>query len=324
MRGHRSSAVALLPFAVAALAMTCAPPVRRSTPRPPGADELAQLWIAPADIRARDLFYGPGGRELAPPRGATFTYEEKDLSGFSAGYDVTDDRGRLWGAKLGPEAQTEVVASRLYWAIGYHQPPTYHLAQWRLSGGPDDGPGQPARFRPEIVGYKVVSDWDLHENPFVGTQPYRGLLVMHLIVNNWDVKPSQNKVYERDDAGAAPSARAPGPRRLYVARDLGAAFGRPRWPDGTRGDPEAYERHPFILRVRGPRLGLPYSGRHDELLRQIGPADVCWTARLLGRLTPEQKRDAFRAGAYPDAAAEHFIARFDQKVAEGLKLCAAR
>ena len=34
---------------------------------------------------------------------------------------------REWSLKLGPEAQSEVVASRLLWAIGFHQPPTYWL-----------------------------------------------------------------------------------------------------------------------------------------------------------------------------------------------------
>lgn len=309
--------MSLLPAIAATLAMTCNPPVRSTLPRPPTPDEMAELWIEPTDLQRRDLYSGPGGPELAPPkRGAAFKFKAYDTKGYSRGYDVIDADGRAWSVKIGPEAQPEVVASRLYWAIGYHQPPTYFVPEWRMTGH-DEGPKESGRFRPEPKGWTVVADWDLHENPFVGTQPYRGLLVMNLIVNSWDVKPSQNKISEAEN-------REIRPRRMYLVRDLGATFGRPRWPSGSRNNVEHYEKHPFIKRVEGDRIQFAYYGRHDELLRQIRPADVCWTTRLVDRLTPQQKRDAFRAASYAEDLAERFIRRFDQKVAEGLKLCGAR
>lgn len=66
-----------------------------------------------------------------------------------------------------------------------------------------------------------------------------------------------------------------------------------------------------------------YSPGYDveELLRQIRTQDVSWTTRLLSRLTQKQKRDAFRAAAYPDDVARRFIARLDSKISDGLKLC---
>ena len=59
-----------------------------------------------------------------------------DPSGFSPGLDVKDEQGREWSVKLGPEARTEVVASRIVWAMGYHQPPVYYLPRFALR---DDG-----------------------------------------------------------------------------------------------------------------------------------------------------------------------------------------
>jgi hypothetical protein len=317
MTCSRSSTVAaMVSLALASVAMTCNPPVRSTLPRPPTPEEMRQFWVEPRDLPRRDLFWGVGGRKQAPPTGQPFKFKSKDVTGFSPGYDVIGPDGLEWSVKLGPEAQTEVVASRLYWAVGYHQPPTYFLPEWKLDGG--DQESQPsARFRAELPQWKVVGDWSLHENSFVGTQPYRGLLVMHLLTNSWDIKTAQNKIYES-------KAEEDRPRRKYVVRDLGATFGKPRWPDGTRNNPEDYENHPFITRVRGNRVEFAYGGRHGELFKQLRTTDVCWTCRLVSRLTPEQKRDAFRAAAYDDETARRFIARLDAKVAEGLKLCPSR
>ncbi len=64
------------------------------------------------------------------------------------GFEVRGPDGRTWDVKLGPEAQSEVVASRVLWAIGYHQPATYYVSNWQLAGGPG-GQQQGARFRLE-------------------------------------------------------------------------------------------------------------------------------------------------------------------------------
>jgi hypothetical protein len=302
--------------ALASVAMTCQPPIKSTLRRPATAAEMAQLWQEPKDLERRDLFHGVGGTKLAPKAQATYKFKRKDTSGYSPGYDVVDANGLEWNVKQGDEGQTEVAASRLYWAIGYHQPPTYFVPEWTLEGG--DVAQQPSgRFRPELPDRKVIGDWSLHENPFVGTQPYRGLLVMHLITNSWDIKTSQNKIYET-------KAERLEPRRMYIVRDLGATFGRPRWPDGSRNNPEHYEEYPFIKSVTAGRVEVSYAGRHQELFEQIGTQDVCWTSRWLSRLSEKQKRDAFRAAAYPDQTAGRFIARLDAKIAEGLTLCAAR
>lgn len=302
--------------AVLSTAMSCNPPVKSTLGRQATAEELAELWIEPRDLDRRDLFNGVGGAKLAPAPGSTFKFKAKDTAGYSPGYEVVDANGLEWSVKQGDEAQTEVAASRLYWAVGYHQPPTYFLPEWKLEGGDVEKPFS-ARFRPELPQWKVAGDWDLHENPFVGTQPYRGLLVLHVMVNSWDIKPAQNKVYE----ATKPDMR---PRRMFLVRDLGATFGRARWPDGSRNNPDHYEQHPFITKVSGRRVQFGYSGRHEELLRPLTTADVCWTSRLLSRLSDKQKRDAFRAGHFPEQTAARFIARLDQKIGEGLKLCGTR
>ena len=91
--------------------------------------------------------------------------------------------------KLGPEAQSEVVTSRILWGLGFHQPPTYYLDGWTLTGA-ESGPQSAGRFRPELPGQEVVADWSWYENPFVGTRQYGGLIVASLMLNSWDWKTS--------------------------------------------------------------------------------------------------------------------------------------
>ena len=115
-------------------------------------------------LAARDLFHGPAA-QIGAPAGRRI-----HMGGY--GYDRIQSRlrcsrpdGRMWNVKLGPEAQSEVVASRVLWAIGYHQPATYYVSNWQLSGGPG-GAQQGARFRLEPKEAEVVGDWSWGENEF--------------------------------------------------------------------------------------------------------------------------------------------------------------
>src|SRR5688572_14409976 len=83
--------------------------------------QMAELWT-PADA-SRDLFWGPGGKRLAPDPMAKYTVIEVKRGGFSRGYTVLDPKKEEWRVKSPPEAPTEVAASRLIWGLGYHQPP---------------------------------------------------------------------------------------------------------------------------------------------------------------------------------------------------------
>jgi hypothetical protein len=311
-RGHNGPLLLSFLLCASIVAGCGEPKIKRTIPRPPTSAMMAELWVEPKDIASRDLFWGPGGRDLAPTPGSTFKFKEQKVGGYSPGFTVKDATGQEWSAKEGPEAQTEVVASRIYWAAGFHQPPTYFVAEWNLENGPAPRQQTSARFRPDIG--KVVGDWSLHQNPFVGTQPYRGLLVLTVILNNWDIKKEQNKIYTFDRP-------RDGARRWFVSRDLGATFGRPRWPDGSRSNPQDFETHPFILRFEGDRPVFPYQGRHDELLQQIRRRDVRWMSERLARISDRQLADAFRAGGYPDDVAGRFIKRLKEKIADGLAVC---
>jgi hypothetical protein len=304
----------LLAVAVAA----CAPALRSTASAPLTRAELSELWQEPADLATRDLFHGPGGEAGVPPPDTIWRFKSEDVTGFSRGYDVTGPDGAEWDVKVGSEAQTEIVASRILWAVGYHQPPTYFVTRWRLAGAPgvDESATQAsARFRADVPGMKTVSDWSWYENPFVGTRPYHGLLVLNMLMSNWDLKGTNNKVYE---AGEAAEGRL---RHWFVVRDVGAAFGKSRgYFPGTRNSAADYERQDFIVGVQNGRVRFAYGGRHRGLLEAITPADVVWMCERLERLSDRQWDDAFRAAGYAEEPKTRFLATIKRHIAQGRAL----
>ena len=307
---------------VAVLTVGCAGRTRvaRVPGPPPTPEQMAELWVDPGP-RPRELFYGVGGRRLAPSKDANYKFEDKDDLGFSVSYDVIGPEGIEWSAKIGPEAQTEVVVSRLLWALGYHQPPLHYLPSWNLvQENGEVRQESEARFRPKLEYLERLEDyWSWKDNPFVGTRPFSGLLIVLLILNSTDLKDDNNSIYavKQEIPGAVP-----GVRRWFVVRDLGAALGetgklfpRRNWIDG-------FENEGFIEGVKDGRIQFSFMGRHQELLEAITPADLQWAARRLQRVTSQQWRDAFRAANYTDAVRDRYLRKIRQKIDQALKVSA--
>ena len=270
---------------------------------------IQELWQPPVDVASGNLFNGVGGAELAPGPNSRFELVEEDTTGASPGYTARDENGTEWDIKLGEEVQPEVVLSRLLWAVGYHQPPTYYVpAGWTIAGAPASvkiaaGPQGHARFRPDRAGQQVVGDWSWYKNLFVGTRPFKGLVLANFMLSNRDLKTSNNKIY----SVASPVRDA---SQLYVVRDLGRALGKesltfPRWLRwralaGSLNNVGDFEETGFIRRV-GPEgiVEFEYSGLEGNLFDDISTDDVVWLCELFGRLTDTQWDDAFRCRRLP-------------------------
>jgi hypothetical protein len=273
-----------------------------------------QLVEANPDIAARDLFYGVGGAKNVPPADG-YRFLKRDDSGMSTNFELEDPQGRRWDAKFGIESKSEVAASRLLWAIGFHQPPVYYLPHWRIASGAETGEQHEARFRLEQKSWKKGETWAWQDNPFVGTQELRGLVMMMAILNSWDLKTSNNKIYE---------VSGERPERRYVVKDLGESLGRS--VDlflGTESDLDDFVHEKFIRSVKKDgRVDLYF---HPVILNRsveddLTVEDVLWTCRRLARLSDRQWRDAFRAAGYSDAEVTAYVDRLKHKVREGLAL----
>ena len=295
----------------AALAAACGPATLRPTVQgTPSRQLMAEFWVEPQP--GRDLFHGPWGARHAPRPDTIFKLEGTNQGGFSPKWDVTDPSGRKWGVKMGDEAQPEVTTSRILWGLGYHQPPNYFLPRARVDNGSQVQNIGPARFRPSLPDLDQKGDWAWRENPFVNTQPYRGLLVVMMMLNSTDLKDDNNGLYE---------LRRPmeGARRWYVVRDVGSSLGDTGWTP-RRNNIEAFEQAPFVTGIADGYVRFEDKGRHTSLLERLRPADVVWACERLQRLTDRQWRDAFRAGGYDDATTARYLRKLREKIEQGLAL----
>lgn len=281
-------------------------------PRAEAKANMAELWEDPGNVTSRDLLYGRGGKALVPSPNTPFEFKGIDAVGYSTGYDIIDPQGRKWDVKTGDEGQTEVVSSRILWAAGYRQPIVYFVPEWTLENGPVAKP-KPGRFR-YGHDHKSAGDWSWIENPFFGTREFKGLVVTNLLLNNWDIKTTNNRIFDMVD-GFTPS-------RWFVAQDIGASLGKTAWPVGNRNNIADFESQHFVLGVEHGRVQFDYQARHRELLENIAPDDVVWICRILDKISDPQWADAFRAGGYPTATGDRYIRKLKSKIQEGLALTA--
>jgi hypothetical protein len=307
----------VFPMLVALYYPFCTPKIQPTAA--PGEAPMAELWQEPDDIASRDLFCGPWGSERAPDPDATYTFVERKQQGTNPGLTVQDALGREWHVKQPPhndqgaEGPIEVTLSRVLSAVGYHQPPVYFLPVLSVTDkkGTHVEPG--GRFRLSEKSLKRTGSWSWQQNPFVGTRPYQGLLAILMMFNSSDIKNENNVLYQVKKQGG-------GVDQWYAVRDLGTALGETARLAPQRGDPDIFEREPFIDGVKDGFVQFNYHGWHQELVERISPDDVAWASELLGKLTARQWSDAFRAGGYDRATADRFIGRLQQKIAEGRRL----
>ena len=305
-------AIATVVFVGASFACAGVKKPLEPTARIPG----ASLWVEPTNLPARDLLYGPWGRGEAPDPNAIYTLVERKHTGVNLGLTVTDPKGREWSVKqpypgnVDSEAPVEVVLSRVLSAVGYHQPPIYYVPAFTLKDefGTRTEPG--GRFRLKHESLKEEGAWKWEENPFIGSRPYQGLIVMLMMFNSTDLKNTNNSLYEHKRGDAV--------ERWFVVRDVGAALGDTNGLAPRKNHPASFERQPFILGVDGRWVNFAYDGWYRNLVRdRITPADVVWASNLLGRLNEGQWADAFRAAGYEPHVADRFIRALRARIQQG-------
>jgi hypothetical protein len=259
------------------------------------------LWKEPVDIASRDLFLGPGGSEMQPDL-SSLTFIEEEKGGYSTKYRVRDGRGRVWVAKVGKEAQSETAAVRLLWAVGYYTEINYLAPRATIPGR---GTFENVRFeaRPEYV--KRLDEWKWRDNPFLWTKQLQGLIVMMALLNNWDIKDTNNKILQvRSERDGRTELR-------YIISDLGATFGKVKldvpgfWRIArSRNEPADYRSSGFVEDVKNGQVFFFYKGKSQELFDDIQVSEARWIAGWLARLSDRQLSDAFRAANYSPAEAE--------------------
>jgi hypothetical protein len=197
-------------------------------------------------------------------------------------------------------------------AVGYHQPPVYYLPYFTMMD--KDGTHREAggRFRLDEPTLTNRGEWSLRDNPFVGAQPYRGLLVILQMFSSWDLKDSNNTLYDVSRGGQR--------TQWYVIRDLGGSMGDTGTLRVKRNNIEKFEEHHWIRNISDGVVRFEYDGKQPELFRDISVGDLRWACDLVGGLTDRQWSDAFRAAGYPNDVARRFIQKIRGNIDEGRRL----
>lgn len=249
------------------------------------------LWREPTDIASRDLFLGPGGEAMKPDL-TNVTFVSNETRGYSKRYRVRDGSGREWIVKISKESQPDAAASRILWAVGYYANVTYLAPTVEIKG---KGTFQNVEFKARPKGEKRLGFWEWEDSPFVGTKELQGLKVLMPLINNWDLKPSNNTIVRvRDESGSIESR--------YIMSDLGATFGRTGSNiTHNRNVPKDFAGTKLIKGVKGNIVQFDFRATHAEILRDVTVEQAKWIGNILSQLSDQQISDAFRAANYsPD------------------------
>jgi hypothetical protein len=276
------------------------------------------LWLEPTDIGSRNLYLGAGGESMEPDL-KRVTLIKKEPGGYSTKYRVRDASGREWVAKIGKEAQSETAAVRLLWAVGYFSDVDYLVPSVRIEGL--NKTFQNVRFGARPKDVERISGWKWDDNPFVGRREFQGLKVMMALLNNWDIKDSNNTILVVRNENGKNDLR-------YVVHDLGGTFGKishiPRFlqfkPD--RNNPKAYAKSHLVDKVKDGRVRFHYSTKRSSLFKDITVDDARWIAGWLSRLSGQQIEDAFRAAHYNPDQVRMLVRGVRKRIDELVKLAA--
>lgn len=251
------------------------------------------LWQAPDDIESRNLLVGAGGEALKPDL-SRVTFVAEKQGGWSKKYTVRDGKDTEWVAKLSKEAQPETAANRLLWAIGYNTEISHLVPELEIQG---KGTFKNVRLEARPKDVKRTGEWLWANNPFVGKPEFQGLKIMMVLINNWDMKDSNNQILATK--GVTDS------ERRYIVSDLGATFGKTGGLiSRSRNKPSDYVKAEFVKGISGNDVDFHYGGKNGKLFDDITIQDVKWLTPWLSRLSDEQLKDAFRAANYSNEEVE--------------------
>jgi hypothetical protein len=278
------------------------------------------IWYGHEDISKLNLYHGIGSQEEMPK--PPFQFDKEDITGTNPKIKVIDANGIKWNIKFDEEVHAEVAASRIVWACGYMVEESYFIPSGTVNGV--SGLGRAKKFvgsdglftsgmfekRPDDIARRGIN-WDWDSNPFRGSKELSGLAILNALLNNWDAKTTNNNVLGMfDDDGTTV-------KDWYLVADWGGSFGKMGgFTSHSKWDLNEYNKQAFLDGTSGGHLKLHYSGKMGSSLKSIPMEHARWFAGIIGQLSDDQLRDAFRAAGATPNEVEGFSRRLRQKINE--------
>jgi hypothetical protein len=266
----------------------------------------AKVWEDPGPIEQLDLFWGNGSPDRVPV--GPFTFLAEDTNGTNPKAHVRDANGVRWGVKWDEEVHAEVAATRLAWAMGLRVEETYYVETGTIlfPGGQrppfqrigsfidKQGTFKPARFARIVPDETTKGTWTFGEAPVVSDGGYSVLVLMNVIMANWDAKDSNNKLLS--------VAETSGPTDWYMVGDYGACFGKMGgMMSHTKYRLKDYVGNPPVVKsVSGSMVNLEFKGQNASAHAFVPLSGARFFANRAAKLTGAQIEDAFRAAGAKD------------------------
>jgi len=318
----------------------------------------ASVW-SPTDIPTVDLKAGPAAKgSFAPDEWVTCAYKEQELTGKSAKFVCETSPGQSVKVKYGQrnaEVFGEVLATRLFWALGFPADRMYPV-RVRCHGCPDDpkkspevnGNGAVAVFDPAAIERKLPgrpmetfpdSGWSFSELDDVGSGAgpkarveRDALKLLAAFVQHTDSKAANQRLLcpEGQEVGKT-GCHHP----VLMISDLGLTFGRSgMWVTNMNKNSVSlrdWTQRP-IWKDSGAcvaQLSRALSGTLDN--PKISEAGRAFLADLLSQLSDEQIHDLFESARVdlrsgdpsskpakdaPNASVEEWVTAFKAKRAQ--------
>ncbi len=271
-----------------------------------------KIWEDRGPIQGLDLYWGSGSPERAPV--GPFTFVAEDLAGTNPKAKVRDAKDVLWGVKWDEEVQAEVAASRLAWSMGLRVDETYYVDTGTIvfPGGQRPKFGRigsyigeqgnftaAARFE-RIPEQKSRGTWLFDANPLMAEHGYAVLVLMNVIMANWDAKDSNTRIL--------PVPEATGTTDWYMIGDYGACFGKMGgFTSHSKYSLKDFLKNPPVIKsVTGDTVYLDYKGRSASAHASVSLEGARFFANRAKELTLAQVEDAFRAANTNDAELRGF------------------
>ena len=209
---------------------------------------------------------------------------------------------------MGKEAQPDTAANRLLWAMGYETEVAYLIPRLTIEG---KGTFENVRLEARPKNVDRTGDWKWENNPFTGTPQFQGLKVMMVLINNWDIKDSNNEILATRNQGTGRG------ELRYIISDLGGSFGKTGgFFARSRNKPSDFVKADFIEAVKDNMIDFNYGGKNKKLFDNITTSDAKWIGGLLARLSDEQIKDAFRAANYLPEEVEQLSSAVRERIEE--------
>ena len=284
----------------------------------------AQVWD-PTDVRQRDLARGPEGpKSFAPHQAITCDYVDTPDSGTTPKFNCKLSDGDVIRVKYGRtegEVYAEVVATRLFWALGFATDAAYQVkvrcrdcpadpwraTQPRLREATFDPAMVERRVAGEEIAHRPQQGWKFKELDLVDAAAggasraqLGALTLLAAFVQHSDNSSNNQLLACPESALKKEGDRTTCTEPLMYISDLGSTFGRgnfrsqhtiaranyKEWSRVPMWDDPATCRAKLGAKLREPTL-------KDPVVTEAGRR---FLADLLVQLTDDQIRDMFEAG----------------------------